>query len=72
MDKKLKYDINCETANDYFDFFTEKNKGYRAKIDEKYGKADSTTNDNGFFQHKVKLFIGRDMFLLKKKGKDSY
>jgi hypothetical protein len=52
-EKTLKYDVNCETANDYFDLLISKEKGYRAKIDENYGKADTKTNDNGFYCKKV-------------------
>jgi hypothetical protein len=54
MGEKMTYEVDTETASDYLNIFVNKNKGFRAKISEDYGKRNKIINDNGFMTKKVK------------------
>lgn len=54
---KLNYEVDTETALDYFNLYINENKGYRAKIAEEYGRQDVAINDNGFIEKKVYIIL---------------
>ena len=69
MGEKLKYEVDTETASDYLNIYVDKNKGFRAKISEDYGKRNKIINDNGFMTKKVSqtIIITKAIFINGKK-----